>query len=270
MDLQALLGEVIRVAEEAGRVIRTTGAGEVTYKGEVDLVTEADRASEALLVERLGALLPGAGILAEEGSGHDPGAALRWVVDPLDGTTNFAHGYPFYSVSVALEDPDGVALGVVHDPVRGETFAARRGGGAHAGERRLQVTGRGLDQALLITGFPYDVRESSRDNLAAFSAFAKRARGLRRGGSAALDLAYLAAGRLDGFWEEKLAPWDLAAGTLLVTEAGGVVTGYAGEPLDLEAGHVVAAGPGLHAEMVEVLRAVEASSGLPPLAPRPR
>jgi myo-inositol-1(or 4)-monophosphatase len=277
MNPERILEGTRLAALEAGEVllslfgrlesVRKKGEG----PGSIDLVTEADVASEKLLVERLRTLLPEASLLTEEGTGRDAAGGLRWVVDPLDGTTNFAHGYPVFSVSIALEEDGTVLLGVVHDPTRGETFTALRGkGAARNGDRLAVADARELGDAMLVTGFPYDVHTTRRDNLTQFAALLKRARAVRRGGSAALDLANVAAGRLDGFWEESLAPWDMAAGALLVQEAGGEVTGYRGEPFDLSAGHVVAANPAIHERLVAVLSEIEAGGDLPPLESRRR
>jgi len=268
--LAALLRAAESAALESGTLLlNRLRKVSVRYKGDVDLVTEADTASEALLIDRLQRALPEAGILAEEGGERAGSGVWRWVVDPLDGTTNYAHGYPVFSVSIALQHAGETVLGVVHDPTRGETFTAMRDTPARLNGRVLHASRvRDLGQALLVTGFPYDIRTSLRTNLPQFQAFALRARGVRRGGSAALDLAYVAAGRCDGFWEEKLAPWDLAAGALLVQRAGGAITGYGGGPLVLEAGHVVAAGENLHPALLEILADVERDSGLPPPASR--
>jgi myo-inositol-1(or 4)-monophosphatase len=273
MNPREILDGAVSAAREAGRVLldRLGKIHDVELKGAVDLVTEADRESEALLVALLHRLLPAASILAEEGDGIDASPDLSWIVDPLDGTTNFAHGYPVFCVSIALEDSGGGLLGVVHDPTRDETFTALRGEGARLGSRRLRVSETpSVDRAVLVTGFPYDVWTTERDNLTQFRRFLKTARAVRRDGSAALDLAYVAAGRLDGFWEEGLAPWDMAAGALLVREAGGTVTGYRGEVLDLRGGNIVAANGRLHAAMVRTLSEIEDGGELPPLASRRR
>ena len=252
MDREQLLRAAVAAAREAGdllldRLGRVTG---IEKKGAVDLVTEADTASERLLVLRLAAALPGASILAEEGQGFTADANRRWIVDPLDGTTNFAHGYPVFCVSLALEVDGVLVLGVIFDPTRNECFTALRGEGAFLDGKPIQVSATAeLGDALLVTGFPYDVRTSERDNLAAFGYFLKRARAVRRDGSAALDLAYVACGRFDGFWEEKLAPWDMAAGALLVMEAGGEVSGYLGGPVDLHAGNLVASNRRIHSAL---------------------
>jgi len=267
--MDQLLEQTERIAREAGEIILATHAGEIEFKGEIDLVTRADKASEEHVVRRLTELLPQADVLAEEGSGRDTQAELRWVVDPLDGTTNFAHGYPVFSVSIALERAGSPILGVVYDPSRRECFSAAKDGGARLNGELVRVSGETrLDRSLLATGFPYDVRTHPRDNLTQIGVLAKRARGIRRGGSAALDLAYVACGRFDGFWEEKLARWDMAAGILLVEEAGGTVTDYFGRPVDPDQGHVVASTPGIHGDLSAPLRDIEASAVLPPLSPR--
>src|SRR5262245_2489752 len=243
MHDETLLQHAVKAAEDAGvLLIRRLGQqNRVEHKGVVDLVTEADKASERLLVERLHAALPEAGILAEEGSGSDRGPGLRWVVDPLDGTTNYAHGYPVFSVSIALERDGAVVLGVVLDPTRNECFSALRGSGAFLNGKPIHVSATpDLDAALLVTGFPYDVRTTQRDNLTQFRRFLKTAQAIRRGGSAALDLCYVACGRFDGFWEESLSPWDMAAGVLIVQEAKGRVTGYLGGAPDIESGNILA------------------------------
>jgi myo-inositol-1(or 4)-monophosphatase len=274
MDLTAAGAAAQDAAREAGALLLGylgSLPGVETKDQAGNLVTEADRASEALLVKRLGAALPGASILAEEGSGIDRGGAVRWIVDPLDGTTNFAHAYPVFCVSIALEADGERVLGVVYDPVREEMFTAVRGEGAFMNGERLSVSGtERVDAALLVTGFPYDVRTNPRNNVTQFTRFLVTSRAVRRDGSAALDLAYLAAGRFDGFWEEGLAPWDVAAGALLVEEAGGRVSGYRGDPMRLDGGNIVAANPALHAALVGELTAIEDGGTLPPLASRQR
>jgi myo-inositol-1(or 4)-monophosphatase len=194
--------------------------------------------------------------MAEEGSPDATRVGHRWVIDPLDGTTNFIHGVPVFAVSVAVEDADGVQAGAIHDPVRGETFHARRNGGARLDGEPIRVSEvPGTRGALVATGFPF--RELSRLDryLVAFERFVHTTAGLRRGGSAAIDLAWTACGRYDGFWEAGLSRWDVAAGSLLVEEAGGIVTDLAGGDTYLASGDIVAAGPGLHAKLVEVTRA---------------
>src|SRR5688500_17314665 len=203
---------------------------QVSNKGDIDLVTEADLASEKLIIERIKSHYPRHAILAEEsgateGIGSRTGQAeWRWIVDPLDGTTNYAHGYPCFCVSIALERSGSIEIGVVYDPTRDEVFAAERGQGATLNDRSIRVSSvDDLNTAMLCTGFPYNVRE--RPNFAReFAKFTMEAQAVRRDGSAALDLAYLACGRFDGFWEDGLNAWDIAAGLLLIKESGGRVT----------------------------------------------
>lgn len=255
MELREAACEMARGAGEILLECARTGV-RVEHKGAVDLVTRVDRASEAWLVGEIRRRFPDHGILAEEGGGADgrPGAPV-WVVDPLDGTTNFAHGIPIWSVSIGVVDDAGPLAGVVYDPNRNECFTAVRGGGAFLDGRRLHVTsGVPLPEALLVTGFPYDLRTSDVDNLDHFARFMKRSRAVRRLGSAAIDLAWVAAGRFDGFWELKLHPWDVAAGALLVREAGGVVTRFGGEAWDVFSDEIVAGHPELAASLHEVLR----------------
>lgn len=230
-----------------------------------DLVTDADRAAEDVVLSRIRGAYPGHAILAEESGALGPAAPLRWVVDPLDGTTNYAHRLPHFSVSIALVDEHGPLVGVVHDPNRDETFFAARDGGAfldspraraRGGPARLQVSGTDtLGAALVATGFPY-LRDAGRgDNLPEVNRLVPRIRCMRRTGSAALDLSYVAAGRLDGYWEARLSPWDIAAGALLVREAGGTVVRMDGSPWDIAHGDLVAGGPPLADLLVEELTA---------------
>jgi len=270
MNDHALLEHTIKIAQEAGGLLLDRlGRSAVEHKGVVDLVTEADKASERFLVERLHALLPDAGMLAEEGTGTDRNSGLRWIVDPLDGTTNYAHGFPVFSVSIALERDGAIVLGVVLDPTRNECFSAIRGSGAFLNGQAIQVSATpDLDKALLVTGFPYDVRTTARDNLTQFRRFLKTAQAIRRGGSAALDLCYVACGRFDGFWEESLSPWDMAAGVLIVPEAKGRVTGYLGGAPDIESGNILATNGRVHESMQSILEEIERDAGLPPLETR--
>jgi myo-inositol-1(or 4)-monophosphatase len=255
----------IAAAREAGAILRErlTRPRDVQFKGTVDLVTDADRASEALLADRIRATFPAHRLIGEEGArgadgSDEPRAAAEevpygWLVDPLDGTTNFAHGYPHFAVSIALEQAGQVVLGVVYDPMRDELFVAERGGGASLNGAPLRVTAEAtLIRTLLATGFPYDLARRAESD-ALWDAFNSQVQGVRRDGSAALNLAYVGAGRLDGFWERPLQPWDLAAGSLLVEEAGGRVTGYDGGSFSPYAREIVASNGPLHQALLEVI-----------------
>jgi myo-inositol-1(or 4)-monophosphatase len=253
----------VQVAHLAGRILADRFEGERTieYKGGIDLVTDADRAAEAAILGLLGQRHPDHAVLAEESGAHT-GSGYRWIIDPLDGTTNYSHRVPHFAVSIGVEDEQGLAAGVVYDPMRKETFCAARGEGATLNGRPLRLgTVRTLEEALLCTGFPYDVRENPEGPLGLFNRLVRHARGIRRMGSAALDLAYLAAGRFDGFFEFGLRPWDLAAGALLVTEAGGRMTRIDGAPLELGRGDVLAAAPGLYDPLLAHTRALLAEVG---------
>ena len=232
----------------------------IEYKSGIDLVTDADRASEAVLLEFLLERHPGAAVLAEEsGASGAPGGRLRFIVDPLDGTTNYAHGLPHFAVNVGVEDEVGLVAGATYDPVRDELFLGARGQGATLNGEPIAASSRGeLGRSLLCTGFPYDIHENPELPLRLFSAYMTRARAIRRMGSAALDLAYVACGRFDGFWEMKLKPWDLAPGILLVREAGGVVADFLGGQRMLEVGEICAANSHLHPQLMAVLAEVRA------------
>lgn len=251
-----LLEACVEAARRGGAVLRERWgkARTVELKGGIDLVTDADRASEAEVLGFLHARFPAAAVLAEESgrSGGAPGG-IRFVVDPLDGTTNYAHGLPQFAVNVAALDAEGLAAGATYDPLRDELFTASRGGGAALNGARLSASGaRDLGSALLVTGFPYDIHVDPAP-LRLFEAFVVRSRGVRRLGSAALDLAYVAAGRFDGFWEERLKPWDVAPGILIAREAGAIVTDLDGGGAMLDSGDILAAAPGLHAAMLRLI-----------------
>ena len=248
----------VAAAQQAGKIIADAYRTDfqVYYKqgATTNLVTEVDRRSEAAIVEILSAAFPDHRILAEEGGEQARrDSPCRWIVDPLDGTTNFAHGYPAFCVSIGLEIDGRVVLGVVYDPLRGELFEAEAGKGAFLNAERIHVsTVASLNKALLVTGFAYD-RESRQRNLVNFSRFILETHGIRRSGSAALDLSYVAAGRVDGFWELKLSPWDVAAGSLIVIEAGGRVTDFAGRAFKSDGAQTLATNGLIHQEMVDVL-----------------
>jgi myo-inositol-1(or 4)-monophosphatase len=261
LDEQDRCREVaVGAALAAGQLLRQHYARpqDVEYKGEIDLVTALDRQAEALIVSRLRAVYPQHTIIAEEGSGTAANPEHRWLVDPLDGTVNYAHGYPVFCVSVAYERAGRIVLGAVYDPLREELFLAEAGGGATLNGRPLRVSSTDtLAQSLLSTGFPYD-RSLYPASLRRWDTLIWRAQGLRRGGSAALDLCYVAAGRSDGYWEQPVQPWDVAAGMLLVAEAGGQVTSLAGGPPNVYSGELAASNGRIHAELLAALAAADA------------
>lgn len=247
---------VRRAGKHLLAAFETLDTREVEHKKtSIDLVTRLDRESQTLLVDALRAAFPEDTIVAEEGEANRaPREGRIWLVDPLDGTTNFVHGVPVFAVSVALVDDGRLQAGAVYAPYLHEFFWAATGQGAWLGERRLAVSDCGdLADALLASGFPYDIRTNRHNNLAEWSHMATRCRGLRRCGAASLDLAWVAAGRLDGYWEFRLAPWDLAAGALLVREAGGVLSAPDGGAEFLWRGDLVAANVGLHAHLLREL-----------------
>ena len=247
-----------RAAREAGELQRAHfgAAIDVQMKSSsVDLVTEIDTRSEAVIRKHLTDAFPKDAILGEEGGAGEGTSGRRWIVDPLDGTLNYAHHFPHFAVSIALECAGEPLVGVVYDPMRDEMFTAVRGAGTRLNDRPVRVSDRApIGTALLATGFAYAAREDGA-NLPLFEAMLLAARGVRRAGAAALDLAFVAAGRLDGFWELTLKPWDTAAGVLLVREAGGVATDAEGGLHRPDSAAVVAAGPSLHPELLERLRA---------------
>jgi myo-inositol-1(or 4)-monophosphatase len=247
----------IDAARAAGQLLKSElpGSRRIAYKGSpTNLVTEMDARVEELIVGRLAAAFPDDAVLAEERGATAGRSGRRWIIDPLDGTTNYAHGLPTFAVSIALETAKRVDLGVVFDPNLDELFVAERGHGATLNDRPLAVsTAATLDESLLATGFPYNIREARDNNLKEYAAFSVRARAVRRMGSAVLYLAWLASGRLDGYWELRLGPWDVAAGSLLVEEAGGQVTDLTGGALDLDAPALVATNGRIHSAILAVL-----------------
>jgi len=256
-EIENVTGELetaLSAARRAGEVLRA-GFGaehEITYKGEVDLVTEVDAEAERMIMEELLGTFPTYGMLAEEGGELAGKEDARWIVDPLDGTTNYAHGLTIFCVSIALEKAGEVVLGVVHDPIRQDTFVAERGRGADLNGEPIKVSDTDeLIRALIATGFPYD-RAEMPEALELFGRLAATTRGMRRLGSAALDLCYVAAGRLDGYYERGIWPWDLAAGSVILEEAGGKLTNYRGDVLDLAGREIVASNGRLHAAMTRL------------------
>jgi myo-inositol-1(or 4)-monophosphatase len=247
----------VAAAETAGEVLRSGFGREQTvkYKGKVDLVTEVDERAEAVIGELLRGAFPGYGMLAEEGGRRLGEGDSRWIVDPLDGTTNYAHGLPIFAVSIALERAGEVVLGVVHDPMRGETYVAERGGGATLNGEPIRVSDTDEPiRALLVTGFPYD-RSDMGTAVELFGRLTELTQGVRRLGAAALDLCCVAAGRLDAYYEKGLHAWDVAAGSLILKEAGGRITDYRGREVDLEGREIVASNGLLHPVLLEAIGA---------------
>ncbi|NMC74726.1 MAG: inositol monophosphatase [Geobacteraceae bacterium] len=255
-NVRDYLNAAIHAARKAGAIQkdRFRDLFPVDFKGEKNLVTEVDRASEDAIIDALRSAFPECGILAEESGFVSGGSPLRWIIDPLDGTTNYAHGFPWFAVSIALEVDGAIGAGVVLNPMMDELFTAIRGEGAWLNGRKLSVSARHpLSECLLATGFPYDRTRTNENNFGNFIKFQLAARAVRRFGAAALDLAYVAAGYLDGYWECKLNPWDTAAGKLLVAEAGGIVTDHAGGPHGTEEHRILASNGLIHREMIAVL-----------------
>lgn len=250
-----------RAALEAGKLLKER-LGDVRvldYKAAFNIVTDVDNASERTIVEILKSECPDDQILAEESGLISKGKNdRRWLIDPLDGTTNFAHTYPFFAVSIGLEEAGERVLGVVYNPMTDELFWAEKGGGAWLNDEKISVSdAKTMNVSLLATGFPPDTETAARTNMLQFKTITNMSHGVRRDGSAALDLSFVAAGRLDGFWELKLAPWDIAAGSLIVEEAGGRVTNLSGGPLDMSTGHILATNAKIHDEVVGVLKSLE-------------
>lgn len=254
-----MLNFAIDVARDAGGLLmQRLGVAKVTNKSDIDLVTEADLASENLIIERIRSYYPQHGILAEESGESElsggKSSEWKWIIDPLDGTTNYAHSYPCFCVSIALEHAGVLEVGVVYDPVRDEMFAAERGNGATLNDRKITVSPvEELKDAMVCTGFPYNVRERP-DFTRDFANFTMAAQAVRRDGSAALDLAYVACGRFDGFWEDGLSPWDIAAGKILIEEARGKVSNFEDQPLSIYTKRVLASNGLVHDAMLRVLR----------------
>jgi myo-inositol-1(or 4)-monophosphatase len=254
-----MLSFAIETARAAGHLLlekygRITA---ITKKGDYNLVTEADLASEALIIDRIRSHFPRHTILAEESGdmavvGGD--SKWKWIVDPLDGTTNFAHGYPCFCVTLALEHEGELVVGVTYDPTRNELFSAEKGQGASLNFKPIHVSStEKLSESLIVTGFPYDFKDRE-DFARHLTAFLLQSRGVRRDGSAAIDMAYVACGRFDGFWEEGLNPWDMAAGLLMINEAGGRVSNYDGTPLNIYKPPICASNGVIHDEMLAVLK----------------
>lgn len=255
-----MLYVAVRAARRAGDMIARSfderDTLQVREKQDRDYVTEVDQRAESAIIREIQRHYPDHGIVAEESARANPNASVQWYIDPLDGTTNFIHGYPHFAVSISAWKDGKPLLAVVHDPMRNETFEAQRGNGAFLNRRRLRVASQGkIAHALFASGLPPYRRDEQMDLFQRrMDACMREAEGYRRGGSAALDLAYVAAGRLDAYWEAGLCPWDIAAGILLVQEAGGMVTGLNGASVDLDKGDVLAANGQLHREFLRLLK----------------
>lgn len=251
------LPQIRQIAQQAGDLLMSHfGKVEVEYKGEVDIVTKADRESETLIVGAIRKLWPGHDITGEEGTNTKTGSDFRWYIDPLDGTTNFAHGYPVFCVSIALEHRNERIAGVVYDPTRREMFAAEKGSGAELNGRPIHVSKiRDLSECIVATGFPSQKRHRN-PNIHFYHQITMKTHGIRRAGSAAMDLAYVACGRFDGYWELNLNPWDTAAGVLIVQEAGGLVTDFWNAPFDIASKEVLAGNPAIHPALMQEIQNV--------------
>lgn len=252
--MASFLETAIEIAREAGALVTSFAERRIPFelKGDYDLVTEADRASEALIVERLHSHFPSHSVIGEEGGYRQRTGEYCWYVDPVDGTTNFAHGYPAYNVTLAVEHNGELLAGVIFDPTRNEMFAAEKGGGAYLNGRRIHVSKtQNVEESLVVTGFPSRKRHEN-INIHFYYQLAMISHGVRRSGSAALDLAYVASGRLDAFWEFGLNPWDMAAGILLIEEAGGRCSNMNGAHRDLRGAHVLATNGSIHQEMLQI------------------
>ncbi len=244
-------------ALKAGKMLKENfdEAREVSFKGEIDLVTDFDSLSQSLIHKHISSRFPEHDFLAEEGLRRERGAEYRWLIDPLDGTTNFAHKFPVFCISIALEKSGETDLGVVYDPLRNEMFWAKIGQGAFLDGKKIRVSSvNDLDKSLVATGFPYDIRESEVNNIDHFNNFAIRVQAIRRCGSAAMDLCYVACGRFDGFWELKLNPWDVAAGVLIVKEAGGRISDFQDKEYSIYGSETLATNGLIHQQMVDILR----------------
>lgn len=250
------LKTAVAAAKKAGVLLMRLSRGKlsVKYKSPIDLVTEADQASEALIISAIRKAFPKDDIMTEESQDQRTASRRRWIIDPLDGTTNYAHGFPVWCVSIAFEEKGAIRAGAVYNPNLDELFTAGKGQGAFLNGKKIKVSSeKDLIKSLLATGFPYDVHTSPQNNLENFQKFIKRAQAVRRPGSAAIDLAYLACGRFDGFWEIKLKPWDAAAASLMITEAGGRITNFNGGKYSIYYPECLASNGKIHQQMLQML-----------------
>lgn len=264
MELEKSKEVALKAAKDAAKFIasRVGQIKQIDYKSAYNIVTDVDKGSESIIIEVIRSAFPNDTILAEEGGGAGDGVQTkqfdpnrRWIIDPLDGTTNFTHTYPFFAVSIGLEVDGEMQLGVILNPMNNELFFAQKGHGAFLNDEPIRVSKIDeLNASLLATGFPADTATSKHRNMEPFTHITNISHGVRRDGAAALDLAFVACGRLDGFWEMKLAPWDVAAGSLIVTEAGGQVSNLENGKLDFSSGHILATNSAIHSQVVEALR----------------
>jgi len=257
MNVDKYLKEAEGIAKKAGKMLRENinTSAEIFFKGAVDLVTDFDNRAQRMIFDHLSACFPDHDFIGEEGLSKNRGEEFRWIIDPLDGTTNYAHGFPIFCVSIALEWKEEIVLGVVCDPMRREMFSAVKEEGAFLNGKKIQVSSIGdLDKSLVATGFPYDLRESKVNNIDHFNNFVVRVQAIRRCGSAAMDLCYVACGRFDGFWELKLKPWDVAAGALIVKEAGGKISDFKNGEFSIFGNEILATNGLIYTQMVEVLQ----------------
>lgn len=253
-----MLNKIIDIAKEAGEIIKDGYRKniEIEFKtGENNLVTEIDKKSEECIINFIKKEFPTHSILSEESGKTDKNSEYIWIIDPLDGTTNFAHGFPIFSVSIGVQKNDETIYGVVYDVMRDVVYAAEKNSGAYANNRKMKVsTNTQLTRSLLVTGFPYNVKENPNNAIGKFNAFLMVARAIRRLGSAAIDFCYVADGIFDGFWEVSLNPWDIAAGMLLVEEAGGIVTNFKGDKIDIFSKEILASNKLIHNDMIDILQ----------------
>lgn len=253
-----MIEDMIQISKKAGELIRNAfgKTHSIEFKtNELNLVTETDKASEKLITNFIKKKYPSHGILAEEGSESNKSAEYLWVIDPLDGTTNFAHGLPIFAVSIGLQKNDETIAGVVYDVMRDIVYSAEKNSGSFENGKRISVNKNGnLGHGMLVTGFPYDIRENPDKAFERFIAFLKHARAIRRLGSAAIDFCYVANGVFDGFWEVSLHPWDICAGKLIVEEAGGLVTNFDGNQIDIYTKRILATNGVVHQKMIDVMQ----------------
>jgi myo-inositol-1(or 4)-monophosphatase len=257
MNMERYLEVAEEAAQKAGRILRENidKSSKISFKGSIDLVTNFDNQSQKTIFKHLSSCFPGHDFLAEEGLSKEKGSGFRWIIDPLDGTTNYAHNFPVFCVSIALERKGEIVLGLVYDPMREEMFSAKKGEGAFLNGKEIKVSSvDDLDKSLIATGFPYDIRVSEVNNIVHFNNFLTRVQGIRRCGSAAMDLCYVACGRFEGFWELKLKPWDMASGALISQEAGGRISDFKNREFSIFNSEILATNGLIHQQMVDVLQ----------------